>query len=619
MPSTKRVNAMKINPDPNPDNISPGLSTLRRSTRMRTLSTKAKAIAAFSRDVDTPSRTTSVTQSKKRARTEDELDTPDYRKKAKLDDTPPEGKRKKQVTTIEHSTVPVDPCSSLTDTHRVYTNEEGIWDAMLGRTDVGKNANRFYVIQLLHPIEDDSSCILYHRWGRVGENGQTQKKGPFPSSEAISAFRKHFKTKTGSDWTNRHVRVHKRRKYTFLARDFGRNKKEASISNDDKGRSLELKKEPKSQLPIAIQNLCTLIFSTRLMNAHLNAMQYDAKKLPLGKLSQSTIKNGFAELSILSEVLDKPMGETAASHGGFEAAVEILTGRYYSLIPHIFPRDIHPTIINNRELLKRELDLVDALGDIEVTSKLISSSIPTDESGAPINVLDAHFRSLQLSSMFPIESSSKEFHGLHQYVIDTSGPNTESTIKILHAYRVERQHETEAWLMAGFDKIPDGDRLLLWHGSRTSNFAGILQQGLRIAPPEAPVTDYMFGKGIYFADVMYKSTKFCHASLSDNTALLLLCEVAAKPFFEQIHENINAEIECRAMKALSTKGLGRTQAVRWQDAGEVLENESLVGCLMPKGPPEDDTESAFHLHHNEYIVYDTAQVRLKYLLMIQTE
>ena len=41
---------------------------------------------------------------------------------------------------------------------------------------------------------------------------------------------------------------------------------------------------------------------------------------------------------------------------------------------------------------------------------------------------------------------------------------------------------------------PNG-RQLLWHGSRLTNFVGILSQGLRIAPPEAPVTGYMFGKG----------------------------------------------------------------------------------------------------------------------------
>ena len=34
-------------------------------------------------------------------------------------------------------------------------------------------------------------------------------------------------------------------------------------------------------------------------------------------------------------------------------------------------------------------------------------------------------------------------------------------------------------------------RQLLWHGSRLSNWVGILSQGLRVAPPEAPVTGYM--------------------------------------------------------------------------------------------------------------------------------
>ena len=41
----------------------------------------------------------------------------------------------------------------------------------------------------------------------------------------------------------------------------------------------------------------------------------------------------------------------------------------------------------------------------------------------------------------------------------------------------------------------DPNRQLLWHGSLLSNFVGILSQGLRIAPPEAPVTGYMFDKG----------------------------------------------------------------------------------------------------------------------------
>lgn len=50
-------------------------------------------------------------------------------------------------------------------------------------------------------------------------------------------------------------------------------------------------------------------------------------------------------------------------------------------------------------------------------------------------------------------------------------------------------------------------------------------QGLRIAPPDAPVTGYMFGKGIYFADIVSKSANYCFTTQSQPEGLLLLCEV----------------------------------------------------------------------------------------------
>ena len=70
------------------------------------------------------------------------------------------------------------------------------------------------------------------------------------------------------------------------------------------------------------------------------------------------------------------------------------------------------------------------------------------------------------------------------------------------------------------------NKKLLWHGSRLTNFVGILSQGLRIAPPEAPATGYMFGKGVYFADMSSKSANYCFTSKDNNTGILLLCEVA---------------------------------------------------------------------------------------------
>lgn len=68
-----------------------------------------------------------------------------------------------------------------------------------------------------------------------------------------------------------------------------------------------------------------------------------------------------------------------------------------------------------------------------------------------------------------------------------------------------------------------GNKQLLWHGSRLTNFVGILSQGIRIAPPEAPVTGYMFGKGVYFADVVSKSANYCYASKANPVGCVMLC------------------------------------------------------------------------------------------------
>ena len=117
------------------------------------------------------------------------------------------------------------------------------------------------------------------------------------------------------------------------------------------------------------------------------------------------------------------------------------------------------------------------------------------------NPLDAHFRSLELTRMDPVARGGGEWGTLARYVSDTHGATHHMRVEVLNAFRVERAAEADAFVKAGNAGLPDGERLLLWHGSRTTNFAGILKQGLRIAPPEAPVTGYMFGKGVYFADV----------------------------------------------------------------------------------------------------------------------
>jgi poly [ADP-ribose] polymerase len=107
--------------------------------------------------------------------------------------------------------------------------------------------------------------------------------------------------------------------------------------------------------------------------------------------------------------------------------------------------------------------------------------------------------------------------------MNTRGATHNADYKISQIFRIARQGEKERFDSSPFAGTPR-DRRLLWHGSRCTNFGGILSQGLRIAPPEAPVSGYMFGKGIYLADMSSKSAGYCFSHISNGHALLLLCE-----------------------------------------------------------------------------------------------
>jgi poly [ADP-ribose] polymerase 2/3/4 len=88
------------------------------------------------------------------------------------------------------------------------------------------------------------------------------------------------------------------------------------------------------------------------------------------------------------------------------------------------------------------------------------------------------------------------------------------------------------------------------------NYIGILSQGLRIAPPEAPPTGYMFGKGVYFADMFDKSFAYATRGYAgQDSYLMMMCEVV----LGKSKELYNAEyIEHLDHPFLSVKGLGRS-------------------------------------------------------------
>lgn len=150
--------------------------------------------------------------------------------------------------------------------------------------------------------------------------------------------------------------------------------------------------------------------------------------------------------------------------------------------------------------------------------------------------------------------------------------------------------------------------MLLWHGSRLTNYVGILSQGLRIAPPEAPVTGYMFGKGVYFADMSSKSANYCFTNPENNTGILILCEVAVGNPNEKMHADYLASNLPDGKH--STKGVGRI-------APQPENFVDLDGAIVPMGPGVQTNLPGCSLMYNEFIVYKVEQIKIRYLLRVK--
>ncbi|KAG0607487.1 hypothetical protein M758_8G032700 [Ceratodon purpureus] len=404
-------------------------------------------------------------------------------------------------------------------------NNVEVYDAMLNQTNLGDNNNKFYVIQVLESdgamANGSRSYYCFSRWGRVGVKGQQNLAGPFPYAEAaVSEFMSKFYAKTKNSWTNRHNFVAYPKCYTWIEMDYEEDKPTDQDQDQDiKQKELESKKPIElkpSKLEPRVKEFIDLICNINMMNQMMMEIGYDARKMPLGKLSKSTIKKGYEVLKRLAEVLD----DKSASSSKKKDQLKQLSSEFYTVIPHDFGfKHMLNFIIDTPQKLKEKLQMVEALGEIELATKILSNDIHMDDDPAY-----THYKRLNCD-FEPLDTTSSEFELVKEYMEKTHGETHSGyTLELLNAFKLQRDGELERF--KPFEKTPN--RMLLWHGSRLTNWTGILSQGLRIAPPEAPVTGYMFGKGVYFADMVSKSANYCCTHAGDPVGVLLLSEVVSE-------------------------------------------------------------------------------------------
>lgn len=489
-------------------------------------------------------------------------------------------------TVVMKGKAPVDSeCKAKLGKAHVYNEGDDVYDVMLNQTNLQFNNNKYYLIQLL---QDDSSKAysVWMRWGRVGKVGQSSLSscgGDLLKAKDI--FKKKFFDKTKNEWEHRASFEKVAGKYDLVFMDYSTDEKEENQTTVDAA-----PKKKNSQLDVKIQSLLELICDVKAMEECVLEMKFDTRKAPLGKLTTEQINAGYAALKKIEDCLKKK----GSSRELLEAC-----NQFYTRIPHDFGLKT-PPVIRTEDELKEKIALLEALSDIQIAVKMVQSSEKSDE-----HPVDRQYRSLQCQ-LQPLDSSSDDYKVIDKYLQSTHAPtHSDYTMTILDIFSVDRDGESNNFLSQLHN------RTLLWHGSRLSNWVGILSQGLRVAPPEAPVTGYMFGKGVYFADMSSKSANYCFANQHNHVGLLLLCEVA----LGDCNELLDADYEANNLPdgKHSTKGLGQT-------GPDPKNSVTLNGATVPMGPGVKTgvgKRNSYSLLYNEFIVYNPAQIRMRYLLRIK--
>lgn len=411
---------------------------------------------------------------------------------------------------------------------------------------------------------------MFESWGRISTVIGSKKLRSYSSLFiAREEFNSIYKEKTANKFGTKRF-IKRANKFYHIDIEFGNLK--------------YIRPFTQSNLCPSVYQLLQLIFDTeKVENMMMIGCDLDLSQMPLGKISAAQIRRSMSVLQEISKFIRR---------NGTMGQLREASNRFYTLIPHSFGVKCLP-IIDSMNIVKAKNEMLESLLNMELVYEFFDGG-----SSIQSNPLDACYLKMK-TIITPIDRNSPEFSHFYHLTRDSHGPTHKTfALEVIEGFRINRV-EDEARFKGN---LPN--HKLLWHGSRLTNFVNILTNGLKVAPPDAIHTGYMFGKGIYFADTVSKSANYCFADFNHD-GLLLLCEVALGTT-RTLHraENIT-NIPNDTEQSVMGLGMYHSTLARVVD-----------GMPIAAGNIQKRIERACLLY-NEYVVYDPSQVKIKYLFKIK--
>ncbi|XP_057321745.1 poly [ADP-ribose] polymerase 1-like isoform X2 [Microplitis mediator] len=447
----------------------------------------------------------------------------------------------------------------------IFQNNHGeIYSKLFIQTDLQLNINKYYHLEIRKHLRDEKYWLL-RRWGRIGTHSDNKMLEPLTLDEC----REKYQTK-----------VSEMKNYI-----------EMDIDINFQNRIDKINSTPTDPIEV----LMKLIYDKNILKEEfMNEFHLDLNEIPIVKVSERWI--GKAGI-ILEEIRSFIVG-----HESNDKIFNLIdkSNEYYSHIPHAFGNQ-RPPIIDDLVKYEKELIKLNSLIQMNVPRNFNNPQMEDN-----ISPLEIFYRKLNIE-IEVLNRDHEHFQIIQQYVKNTHSPRHNSYKIIIseifslkkHGNYHEKYEEQSNTL---------GNKKWLWHGTNLINIPGILLNDFRILPPEAHITGVTFGQGIYFTDIVSKAAKFSGTKSQNSIGILLLCEVALGKI-KGCKKNDSITINPDGYDSILSTG---------NIFPNPLESFTIPGEIeVPCGTIGNCINYPNNLHHNEYVIYDSNQVKLKYLVQVE--
>ncbi len=445
--------------------------------------------------------------------------------------------------------------------------------AVLQVTDIKTNRNKYYAIEL-HTAKGGKYRVYTH-YGRTDDLETNPDAGARESryfsdpSDARAEYESIYREKTSArkgykELSLASAKIGSRKTFGLSVGNIDdATLKKLAEKNAPKDPAKAKAAKPTITLDKSIQDIVSYLYdeATHALTSSVNAtITANGIETPLGVLTIVQIEKGQAAL----DELVAAFGKKKRSH----SELTDLSGEFYTVIPHRFGR--------SREAAEEAvLDTAAKLNAKQETLQLMRDMLSVNgDSNVLVNPeIEKKYQALNCSIN---QVDAVKFAEIKKYVEGSVvRGGTRHTVK--NMWKIARSTE-----VAGFaEKV--GNTRLLFHGSSVKNWIGILSRGLLM--PKFVVslgvtrTDAgWLGNGIYFGDAICTSAGYAHPGRR-KTRFVAVARVA----------------------------LGKQKDYRKITWGLSKPPDGFHSCHGVRGTEFDD---------DEYVVYDTKQQRLEYLVEV---